>query len=173
MKKQKAINVSALKKALKTGITFIQLKENYVYLCDGHFVLKMPKFYYDEEIRSITNYFFTCDCIVSKNTYDNEYKETTTDVKKFLDDCDNKKATLTTVKVIYDIQHNVEAQIVKGKNLVALNTKYIEIMENPFEWECTANGSKTPVIFNNSDYSVMILPINFNFEKIADIFKTE
>ena len=31
MKKRKTINVSALKKAPKTGITFIQLKENYVY----------------------------------------------------------------------------------------------------------------------------------------------
>ena len=172
MKKQKTINVSALKKALKTGMTFIQLKENYVYLSDSHFVLKMPKFYYDEEIRSITNYFFTCDCTAQKNN-DNEYKETTTDIKKFLDDCDNENAVLTTVKVIYDIQHNMEVQIVKGKNLVALNTKYIEIMGSPFEWECTANGSKTPVVFNNSICSLMILPINFNFEKISDIFKTE
>ena len=57
MKKNTVINLTKLKATLKDTV-LLERKDGFTYISDSYYVLKVTNFYYDENVRPLTNYFF-------------------------------------------------------------------------------------------------------------------
>ena len=164
MKKNTIVNLTKLKATLK-GNVMLERKDGYTYVADGHYILKVPNFYYDENIRPFTNYFFNGDESVRRYNALSEY--TPSDSFKldeyYFNNMPQDFDIAETTKFTCELTSDIVCRIVKTKkDFVFLNEKYTSILNTT---ETVYGGGKREyVLFSankDNDIALIVLPVNY------------
>lgn len=163
MKKNTVINLTKLKATLKDTV-LLERKDGFTYISDSYYVLKVTNFYYDENVRPLTNYFLNEDESVRRFNSVSEYTHESYKFDEYFSNLPQDFDIAETTKFTCELTKNIVCRIIKTKkNFVLLNEKYTSILNTMKT--VYGGGKREYVLFSaNKDNgtALIVIPVNYD-----------
>lgn len=160
----------------KSETLIIQKQDDIVYLCDGHIIVKIPEWTYNE-IRVNSGRFVEMTDNITMCTHNKGSIPEKTDninIAKLFNDCvenSTKEVRKTPFLMEYDDGRKIFQRIFIGDNCyIAINNDFYEIAEEIGFAEYKGTGkSNNPICADTPYYGIEILPIVVSQDKIKEL----